>query len=186
MKILQRRTVSTYIGRGMIVCLLCLTYFVSHAQRCTIKTNKVKENARTHLPTIYDFGGSTFVACKTGVITNVSFKVTSESVAQPNAMLFIENGIGIGVIEAGSQTYADYVQNIAIPGNGKTATVTLSTPFPVKEGETYTWYVQKDQNAKALILAGGLAPENGFEGGSAWYNNLYYRDMDNMFSVRIK
>jgi len=183
---LRRRTIATCIGRGLIVCILCVAAFSSYAQRCTIKTNKVKENARTLLPSIYDFGGSTFVACKTGVITTLSINVTAESAAQPNAMLFIEKGIADGVIETGTQTYAEYAQNIAMPGNGKTTTINLTTPFPVTEGETYTWYVQKDPTAESLILAGGLAPDNGYEGGSAWYNNLYFRDMDSMFTIRIK
>ena len=120
------------------------------------------------------------------MITTISFKVTEASVAQPNAMLFIENGIGNGVIEGDSKTYADYIQNVSISGNGRVSNLRLSTPFPVEAGKTYTWYVQKDPAAGAFVQAGSIDPENGFEGGSSWYNNHYFRSVDNIFSVKIK
>lgn len=186
MKILCTKNLLTYLGRGLIACLFCVATMNGYAQKCTIKTNKVKENSVTNLPSVYDFGGSTFVACRTGMVTTLSFKVAKNSTVQPKAMLFLENGIGDGVIADGTQTYADYAQDISIPGNGKTATIQLTTPFPVVEGETYTWYVQKDITAGPLVQAAGFDPENGYEGGSSWYNNMYYRTMDNMFTVRIK
>ncbi len=159
----------------------------SQSQNCKIKANKVGENSHSNLLSVYDFGGSTFVACKTGVVTTVSFKVHPKSETQSNAMFFMENGIGNGVVESGSQTYADYVQgNVSIPGKGGSAVVKLKEPFPVQAGETYTWYVQKDPDAGPLVQAAGLAPENGFEGGSLWFNNRYYRDVDNVFTVTIK
>ena len=153
---------------------------------CKIETKEVTENSVTDLPTIADFGGSTFIACKTGVIKTLTFKVAANSEAQPNAMFFLENGIGDGVIEEGSQTYADYVQDISIPGAGGNAMIQLTEPFPVEEGETYTWYVQKDPDAGTLVQAGGLDPNNGYEGGSSWYNNSYYRDSDNLFTISIE
>lgn len=172
--------------KAVLACLLVSFSFGAYAQTCTIKADQLKENNYTNLPSVYDFGGSTFVACKTGMITAISFKVTEESTDQPNAMFFLENGIADGVIEGESQTYADYSQNASISGNGSIATINLNTPFPVEKGETYTWYVQKDPDAGAFVQAGSIDPENGFEGGSAWYNNYYFRSVDNIFSVEIK
>jgi len=101
-------------------------------------------------------------------------------------MLFLENGIGNGVIEDESQTYSDYAQYISIPGNGAMATIRLEEPFPVEAGAAYTWYLQKDPDAGNLIQAGGLSPENSYMEGATWYNNHYYIDMDNIFSVEIR
>ncbi len=174
------------VRKAVLACLLLTFSFGVYAQTCSIKADKLKENNYTNLPSVYDFGGSTFVACKSGMITAISFKVTEESAAQPNAMLFLENGIADGVIEGESQTYADYSQSASVEGEGLVSTITLNTPFPVEEGETYTWYVQKDPDAGAFVQAGSIDPENGFEGGSAWYNNYYFRTVDNIFSVEIK
>ena len=174
------------LRKAVLACLLFSFSFAVYAQTCSIKADKLKENNYTNLPSVYDFGVSTFVACKSGMITAISFKVTEESVTQPNAMLFLENGIADGVIEGESQTYADYSQSASIKGSGRVSTITLNTPFPVVEGETYTWYVQKDPDAGAFVQAASIDPENGFEGGSAWYNNYYYRAVDNIFSVKIK
>ena len=183
------KTQSNYffnVRKATLACLLFFFCFGAYAQTCSVKADKLEENNYTNLPSVYDFGGSTFVACKTGMITTISFKVTNESVVQPNAMFFVENGIGNGVIEGDSQTYADYSQGVSISGSGRVTTVRLSTPFPVQQGETYTWYVQKDPKAGAFVQAGAIDPLNGFDGGSAWYNNKYYRSMDNIFSVKIK
>jgi len=181
---ISRTTFVLNSKKGLLASLFTLCFFFSYGQTCTNKADKVKENNWAALPSIYDFGGSTFIACKTGVVHTISFKVTKESTAQPNAMLFIENGIADGVVE--SQTYADYVQDISIPGRGTVATIRLKEPFPVQEGATYTWYVQKDPDAGNLIQAGALSPGNTYTGGSTWYNNDYYPDMDNIFSVKIK
>ena len=141
----------TLLVKGSFVYLFCLAFCFSCSQKstsssknypvqkaqigpssyCVISTDEVAENSRTDLLSIYSFGGSTFVACKTGSLTQLSFKVASNSTAQPNAMLFFENGIGDGVIEEGTQTYADYDQYISIPGEGGTAIIDLETPFPV-------------------------------------------------------
>lgn len=172
--------------KAMLASILFFFCFSAYAQTCSVKADNLKENNQTNLPSVYDFGGSTFVACKSGKITTISFKVTKESVSQPNAMLFIENGIGDGVIEGESQTYADYSQSASISGNGRVSTITLNTPFAVEKGETYTWYVQKDPEAGAFVQAGSIDPENGFEGGSTWYNNYYFRTVDNIFSIKIK
>ena len=56
---------------------------------CKVETKEVTENSITNLISIGDFGGSTFVACKTGVITALSFKVAAASEAQAKAMLFL-------------------------------------------------------------------------------------------------
>jgi len=185
------------LAKGFLFSLACLALCVSCSegstsakkaakpQGCEIKTNEVTENSITNLPNITDFGGSTFVACKTGVVTTLSFKVAAESEAQPNAMVFFENGIGNGVIENGSKTYAEYFQTISIPAKGH-AVIKLDTPFPVEKGETYTWYVQKDPDAGMLTQAIGMDPSNGYEGGSSWYNNKYYRGSDNIFSLSIR
>ena len=174
------------LSKAILICLFCISYCSIFSQVCKIKTNKVTQNSITSLPTINDFGGSTFIACKTGVVTMLRIKVTTESAAQPNAMLFLETGIGNGVVEGGTQTYADYVQSISIPGAGGEAVVRLTTPFPVEKGETYTWYVQKDPDAGPLVQVGGLSPGNGYEGGSSWYNNYYFRDSDNVFTINIR
>ena len=187
MQILRTSYQFKSLAKGLLVCLFCTMYCYSFSQNCKIRTNDVGENSHNNLLTIHDFGGSTFVGCKTGVVTTLRFKVHPKSTAQSKAMFFMENGIGNGVINSGSQTYADYVQgNVSIPGNGGSAVIKLDTPFPVQEGETYTWYVQKDPDAGPLVQAAGIAPQNGYEGGSLWFNNRYHRDVDNVFTLTIK
>jgi len=154
------------------------------ANTCTISSKLAKEDAWIRLLTVNDFGGSTFTACKTGTITSITFKVSKESAAQPKSLLFLENGLGNGVEVY--QSYSDYHQAISIKGEGKSTTINLKTPFPVKKGEMYTWYVQKDPDAGPLVQSAAETPNNTFSTGKSWYNNDTYKDIDNMFSVNIK
>jgi len=162
----------------------CSSTGTSASNTCTTSSKLAKTDAWVRLVTVNDFGGSTFTACKTGAITSLSFNVSKESAAQPNALLFLENGLGNGVEVY--QSYSDYHQPISIEGAGKSTTITLKTPFPVKKGEMYTWYVQKDPDAGPLVQAASEKPNNTYTAGKSWYNNDTYSDMDNVFSVNIK
>ena len=182
---IQRSHAMSFLQKTLLLVLFCSSTFVAFAQNCTITTAQEEENAWNILPSIYDFGGSTFTACKTGLITSISFKVTDSSTIQPNALLFLENGVGDGILEAQSQTMVDYVQEINIPGDGATVRIELKTPFPVTKGEVYTWYVQKDPEAGRLIQSAVIEPNNTYTEGQIWYNNEVYPAMDNIFSVAI-
>lgn len=170
--------------KALFVVFICFGSCFSYAQTCSTSSDLSKEDAWSRLVTVYDFGGSTFVACKTGMITSVRFKVTKASAAQPNAYFFLENGFGVGV--EGYQSVAAYNQTTSIAGNGKMTTIKLKTPFPVKKGEMYTWYVQKDPDAGPLVQAAAMEPNNKFSTGATWYNNEIYPAMDNMFTVKIR
>ena len=180
------RTIVTTTALFAMLFILgsCSGSGTSTANTCTISSKNAKENAWVSLLTVNDFGGATFKACKTGAITSLTFDVSKESAAQPKSLLFLENGLGNGVEV--NQSYADYHQAISIKGGGNATTVTLKTPFPVKKGELYTWYVQKDPDAGPLVQAAAEAPNNGYAEGKSWYNNDTYSSMDNVFSVKIK
>jgi len=176
------------IAKAICMLFICFGTFQAQAQTkdivCTNSSGLATEDGVIRLNSVEDFGGSTFTACKTGVVTSITFKVTDESAAQPKALFFLENQLGNGV--DGYQSYADYHQEISINGDGKTTTVRLKTPFPVVKGEFYTWYVQKDPDAGQLVQAAAVEPSNTYITGNTWYNNDYYPTMDTMFSVKIK
>jgi len=180
-----RTIVSTMASFAMLIILgACSSNGTSASNTCTTASTNAKKNAWVRLLTVNDFGGSTFTACKTGVITSITVDVDKESTAQPKSLLFLESGMGNGV--EGYQSYADYHQAISLKGEGKSTTITLKTPFPVKKGEMYTWYVQKDPDAGPLVQAAAEAPNNKYAEGKSWYNNDTYSSMDNVFSVKIK
>ena len=172
------------LTKAFFIMFICLGTFQAQAQSCTNAVKLAAEDGVIRLNSVYDFGGSTFTACKTGMVTSITFKVTKESAAQPKALFFLENQLGNGVEE--NQSYADYHQAISIKGDGKTTTVNLKKPFPVVKGEFYTWYVQKDPDAGQLVQAAAVEPSNTYDTGNTWYNNDYYPTMDTMFSVKIK
>lgn len=166
-----------------LVLLISFSPFISYAQNCT-SASLNEGNARIILPSIKDFGGSTFIACKTGLLTTLTFRVTDSSNIQPVATLFLENGVGNGATT--TKMTADYSQIISIPGNGAMVSIDLTTPFTVEKDAIYTWYIQKDPKAGRLIQAAGLEPNNSYQEGQTWYNNEVYPTYDNLFTVSIE
>jgi len=150
--------------KALAVMLICLGTLQTQAQNCTNGANLATKDGVIRQSSVYDFGGSTFTACKTGLITSITMNVTEESAAQPNALLFLENQLGNGV--DGYQSYADYHQEISIKGAGRSTTFRLKTPFPVVKGEFYTWYVQKDPDAGPLVQAAAIEPSNTYDTGT--------------------
>lgn len=173
----------SFLVKGSLILLLGSFPFITFCQDCKIQSLE-KESAKMYLPKATDFGGSTFIACQTGLLTTLSFKVTDSSSVQPAAALFIEKGIGDGANI--NEITADYVQIISIPGNGAMVSIDLAVPFAVEKDALYTWYVQKDPRAERLIQAAGLEPNNSYQKGQTWYNNEVYPTFDNLFTVTIE
>lgn len=167
-----------------VLSLFTLSFTGVFAQNCTINTDLATIDGWSTLKTATDFGGSTFIACETGVLSSITLKVHEESTFQPNATLFLEVGVGDATNdELGT---ADYQQQTAISGAGASTTIQLAKPFLVQKGETYTWYLQKDATAGVLIQAATIEPNNTYLEGGTWYNNDMYATMDNVFSVKIE
>ena len=146
------------LSKALFIMFICLGTLQTQAQTCTNGANLGTKDGVIRLNSVYDFGGSTFTACKTGLVTSITMNVTKESAAQPKAFFFLENQLGNGV--EGYQSYADYHQEVSIKGDGRSTTVRLKKPFPVVKGEFYTWYVQKDPDAGQLIQAAAIEPSN--------------------------
>ncbi len=167
-----------------VLSLFTLSFTGVFAQNCTIDTDLATVDGWSTLKTDTDFGGSTFIACETGILTAITLKVHDESTFQPNATLFLEVGVGDATNDELGK--ADYQQTTAISGAGASTTIQLTKPFLVKKGETYTWYLQKDATAGVLIQAATIEPNNTYLEGGTWYNNAMYATMDNVFSVEIE
>ena len=169
--------------RFLLILLIGIAPLISFSQECKINSLN-EESGKLYLPSVTDFGGSTFMACQTGLLTTLTFKVTDSSSVQQAAKLFLEKGIGNGA--SNNEMMADYVQSIAIPGNGAVVSIDLTTPFAVEKDIVYTWYIQKDPRAERLIQAIGLEPNNIYQKGQTWYNNEVYPTYDNLFTVTIE
>lgn len=171
------------LTKGFLILLLGISPFISFSQDCLVQSLE-EESAKIYLPNITDFGGSTFIACQTGQLTTLTFKVTDSSSVQPAATFYLEKGVGNGI--SSTKVAADYTQSISIPGNGAIVAIDLVTPFTVEKDAIYTWYIQKDPQAERLIQAAGLEPNNVYQKGQTWYNNEVYPTFDNLFTVTIE
>lgn len=175
---------SSIFKKIAVLSLFTLSFTGVFAQNCTIDTDLATVDGWSTLKETTDFGGSTFIACETGVLSSITLKVHEKSTFQPNATLFLEEGIGDAA--NGEIGAADYQQKITISGKGASTVMQLTKPFFVKKGTTYTWYLQKDATAGLLIQAATIEPNNTYLEGGTWYNNAMYATMDNVFSVEIE
>ncbi len=182
-KMVRSTSLLHLLAKVFTFLLLGICPFISFSQDCTIQSLE-EESAKLYLPNSTDFGGSTFIACQSGQLTTLTFKVTDSSSVQPTATLYLEKGVGNGI--SATEVAADYTQAISIPGNGAIVAIDLATPFTVEKDATYTWYIQKDPQAERLIQAAGLEPNNVYQKGQTWYNNEVYPTFDNLFTVTIE
>ncbi len=111
------------------------------------------------------FVGQTFQARSNGFITSIRVGLHSNNTSgHPNAMLYIENGIGDGT--------ADYSQTVSFPiGTNQSFTINLDTPFLVVAGNTYTFYFGSNTATTSNTLAFLKDSSNPYAGGHVWYNN---------------
>ena len=181
---LAKFSAPSILKKMAVLSFFTLSFTGVFAQNCTINSDLTTVDGWSTLRAETDFGGSTFIACETGILTSITLQVHEESTFQPNATLFLEVGVGDATNdELGT---ADYQQTTAISGAGASTTIQLAKPFLVRKGKTYTWYLQKDATAGILIQAATIEPNNTYLEGGTWYNNAMYATMDNVFSVEIE
>lgn len=130
-----------------------LSYFSAQINaQCTVESSGFPSEQSTFY-VVNQFGpdGQTFVACQTGLITSISFKMDANSNITDTLRLFVSNGVDAMF----TNSPFNQLYTIQAPLNG-VQTIVLDFPFWVETGQTYTFGLRGPLNATQPILDAGL------------------------------
>ncbi|MEM6320457.1 MAG: IPTL-CTERM sorting domain-containing protein [Bacteroidota bacterium] len=128
--------------------------------------------------------GSSFIACNDGAVMSLAINFAASNVGNAAANLIFRDVAMAGRNVAG--TTQEYIQVINVSGGGGIQTFTLTTPYPVKGGETYAWLIETPTAFEISTSTGNGA--NLYPNGGAMNNAAFVTPsplIDLVFQVEI-